>query len=69
MSQNVCESLLSILMEAGVGQIFGVTGDALNPLLEAIRKEDRVDWIGVRHEEHAAYAAGAQSELTGGLGV
>ena len=69
MSQNVCESLLSILMEAGVGQIFGVTGDALNPLLEAIRNEDRVDWSGVRHEEHAAYAAGAQSELTGGLGV
>ena len=69
MSQSVCESLLSILVEAGVRQIFGVTGDALNPLLEAIRKEDRVSWIGVRHEEHAAYAAGAQSELSGGLGV
>jgi len=69
MKQSICESLLEILADAGVRQIWGVTGDALNPLLEAIRKDDRFQWIGVRHEEHAAYAAYAQSELTGGIGV
>lgn len=69
MKKSVCESLLDILAEAGVRHIWGVTGDALNPLLEAIRKDDRFRWIGVRHEEHAGYAAYAQSELTGGLGV
>ncbi len=69
MKKSVCESLLDLLADAGVSQIWGVTGDALNPLLEAIRVDDRFRWIGVRHEEHAAYAAYAQSEITGGLGV
>jgi pyruvate dehydrogenase (quinone) len=46
-----------------------MTGDVLNPLLEAIRTHDRFRWIGVRHEEHAAYAAAAQAELTGRIGV
>ncbi|HAC81058.1 MAG TPA: pyruvate dehydrogenase, partial [Deltaproteobacteria bacterium] len=57
MAKNVCESLLDILASAGVRDIFGVTGDALNTLLDAIRKDDRFRWIGVRHEEDAAYAA------------
>jgi len=69
MSKNVCEELLSILQDAGVRQIFGVTGDALNPFLDAIRRQDQVRWIGVRHEETAAYAAAAQSQLDGGFGV
>ena len=69
MAQSVSESLLDILAEAGAHDIFGVTGDALNPLLEAIRKDGRFRWIGVRHEEHAGYAAYAQAELTGGIGV
>lgn len=67
--QNVCESLLDVLAEAGARDIFGMTGDVLNPFLEAIRKDDRFRWIGVRHEEHAAYAAAAQSELSGAIGV
>jgi pyruvate dehydrogenase (quinone) len=69
MGKDVCETLLDILASAGVRDIFGVTGDALNTLLEAIRKDDRFRWIGVRHEENAAYAAYAQAELTGGIGV
>ena len=69
MSQNVCENLLDILAGVGVRDIFGVTGDALNAFLEAIRTDDRFRWIGVRHEENAAYAAYAQAELTGGIGV
>jgi thiamine pyrophosphate-dependent acetolactate synthase large subunit-like protein len=69
MKKNVCENLLEILASAGVNKIFGVTGDALNGLLEAIRKDDRFKWIGVRHEENAAYMAYAESEITGGIGV
>lgn len=69
MAQSVAESLLEVLASVGAGDIFGVTGDALNPLVEGIRKDDRFRWIGVRHEEHAGYAAFAQSELTGGIGV
>ncbi|MCH2183276.1 MAG: thiamine pyrophosphate-dependent enzyme [Mariniblastus sp.] len=69
MHQNVCQNLLDILAGAGVRQIFGVTGDALNAFLDAIRKDDRFEWIGVRHEENAAYMAYAQAELTGGIGV
>ena len=69
MSQNVAESLLEVLASVGARDIFGVTGDALNPLVESIRTDDRFRWIGVRHEEHAGYAAFAQSELTGGIGV
>ena len=69
MHQNVCQNLLDILAGAGVRQIFGVTGDALNAFLDAIRKDDRFEWIGVRHEENAAYMAYAQAELSGGIGV
>ncbi|HJO24963.1 MAG: thiamine pyrophosphate-binding protein [Myxococcota bacterium] len=69
MAQSVSESLLEVLAEAGAHDIFGVTGDALNPLLDTIRKDGRFRWIGMRHEEHAGYAAYAQAELTGGIGV
>ena len=69
MGQNVCENLLDIFAGVGVRDIFGVTGDALNAFREAIRKDGRFRWVGVRHEENAAYAACAQAELTGGIGV
>ncbi len=69
MGQSICQSLLDMLFEAGAREVFGIAGDVINPLLEAIRNDDRFRWIGVRHEEHAAYAAAAQSELTGKIGV
>lgn len=69
MARNVCEELISILQGVGVEQIFGVTGDALNPLLDGIRRQDQLRWIAVRHEETAGYAAAAQSLITGRLGV
>ncbi|NOD36256.1 MULTISPECIES: thiamine pyrophosphate-dependent enzyme [unclassified Ruegeria] len=69
MAKNVCEVLLDILSDAGGCQIFGVVGDALNPFLEAMRGDDRFEWKGLRHEENAAYAAYAQSHLTGGIGI
>ncbi len=69
MSKSVCETLLNILAQAGVKQIFGMTGDALNPFLDAIRRDGRFEWIGIRHEETGAFAAAAQAKLTGKLAV
>jgi len=69
MAKNVCETILDILAEVGVKQIFGMTGDALNPFLDAIRRDGRFEWIAVRHEETAAFAAAAQAKLTGKLAV
>ncbi|MGD9959410.1 thiamine pyrophosphate-dependent enzyme [Nocardioides sp.] len=66
---TVAELLVESLAEHGVTQVWGVVGDALNPVTDAIRRQDRLEWIGVRHEEVAAFAAGAQSQLTGRLGV
>ncbi len=66
---TVAELLVQTLADIGVRQVFGLVGDALNPLSEAIRKQDRVEWIGVHHEEGAALAAAAQAKLTGRLGV
>jgi pyruvate dehydrogenase (quinone) len=66
---TVAEMLVQSLAEHGVTSVWGVVGDALNPVTDAIRREDRVEWIGVRHEEAGAFAAGAQASLTGRLGV
>ncbi|WP_367389103.1 thiamine pyrophosphate-dependent enzyme [Lewinella sp. LCG006] len=66
---NVSEQLLDILAQEGVKQIFGVAGDALNPLVSAIGKREDISWIRVNHEENGAYAAFAQGELTGNFGV
>ncbi len=69
MAKNVCESLLDTLAQVGVQQIFGMTGDALNPFLDAIRRDGRFEWIGVRHEETGAFAAAAQAKISGRLAV
>jgi pyruvate dehydrogenase (quinone) len=69
MSQTVGELLTSILAELGATQVFGVVGDALNPFTDAIRRDRRMSWLGVRHEEGAALAATGQAKLTGRLGV
>jgi thiamine pyrophosphate-dependent acetolactate synthase large subunit-like protein len=69
MSQTVGELLASTLAQLGVTQVFGIVGDALNPFTDAIRREKRLAWLGVRHEEGAALAAAGQAKLTGRLGV
>jgi pyruvate dehydrogenase (quinone) len=69
MSQTVGELLVSTLAQLGVTQVFGIVGDALNPFTDAIRREKRLSWLGVRHEEGAALAAAGQAKLTGRLGV
>lgn len=66
---TVSEQLLNILSQEGVRHIFGVAGDALNPLVSAIGKQDKVKWIKVKHEGNASYAAFAQGELTNNIGV
>lgn len=66
---TVAEMIVSALAEQGVRTVWGVVGDALNPVTDAIRRESRIEWIGVRHEEVAAFAAGAQAQLSGTLGV
>jgi pyruvate dehydrogenase (quinone) len=66
---TVAEQLVATLAENGVTTIWGVVGDALNPVTDAIRREDRITWIGVRHEEVAAFAAGAAAQLSGTIGV
>jgi len=69
MGKRVCEIILDILAPVSTRQFFGMTGDTLNPLLDAIRRDGRFEWMGVRHEEAGAFAAGAQGKLTGKLGL
>ena len=66
---TVAELLIESLADYGIETVWGVVGDALNPVTDAIRREDRVKWIGVRHEEAGAFAASAQAQLTGRLAV
>ncbi len=66
---TICEKLLEILAEAEVSEIFGITGDALNSLVDAIRQDDKFRWISVKHEESGAFAAAAQAKFTGRLAV
>jgi pyruvate dehydrogenase (quinone) len=68
MSRTVSELLVDVLEQIGVTQIFGLIGDSLNPLADAVRRS-KIEWIGVRHEEGAALAAAGQAKLTGRLGV
>ena len=68
MSTTVADVLVGALEQIGVKHIFGLIGDSLNPLAEAVRRS-KVEWIGVRHEEGAALAAAGQAKLTGRLAV
>lgn len=69
MAKNVAELLVDVLSDAGVRQIYGVSGDSLNGITDAIRAKKQIQWIHVRHEETAAFAAGAEAHLTGRLAV
>ena len=69
MAKNVAELVTDILHAAGVKRIYGVVGDSLNGMTESLRRRGDMDWIHVRHEEVAAFAAGAEAALTGELAV
>jgi pyruvate dehydrogenase (quinone) len=68
MSRTVAQMIVEVLEQVGVKQIFGLIGDSLNPLADAVRRSN-IEWIGVRHEEGAALAAAGQAQLTGRLAV
>src|SRR5690349_21951324 len=69
MARTVAEQFVETLAGAGVKRIYGVVGDTLNGVTDAIRRQGKIDWIHVRHEEVAAFAAGAEAHLTGELAV
>ena len=64
MAQTVAEVLVAALEQIGVQQVFGLIGDSLNPLGDAIRRS-KIEWIGVRHEEGAALAAAVSHQTDG----
>jgi len=69
MAKTVAEVFIETLAAAGVKRIYGVVGDSLNGLTETLRKQGGLEWVHVRHEEAAAFAAGADAHLTGQLAV
>jgi pyruvate dehydrogenase (quinone) len=66
---TLAQQLATTLEQAGVKRIWGLTGDSLNGLTEALRTMDSIEWMHVRHEEVAAFAAGAEAAVTGELAV
>ena len=66
---NVADLIVETLQQVGVARIYGLVGDSLNGITEAIRRRGVIDWVHVRHEEVAAFAAGAEAQLTGALAV
>lgn len=65
--QTVAEQFIDVLVRAGVERLYGVVGDSLNPVVDAVRRNRSIEWVHVRHEEVAAFAAGAEAQLTGRL--
>ena len=66
---TVADLMAETLTVAGVKRIYGVVGDSLNGFTDSLRKQKKIDWIHMRHEEAAAFAAGAEAHLTGELAV
>ena len=69
MARTVAQLMAETISKAGVKQIFGVVGDSLNGFTDALRSHPDIKWMHMRHEEAAAFAAGAQAHLTGELAV
>jgi pyruvate dehydrogenase (quinone) len=69
MSKTAAEFLVEALEQTGVKRVYGVVGDSLNGFTDALRRKKSIDWIHMRHEEAAAFAAGAEAHLTGKLAV
>jgi pyruvate dehydrogenase (quinone) len=67
--KTVADVLVDTLAAAGVARIYGVSGDSLNGITDATRQHEHLRWMHVRHEETAAFAAGAEAHLTGRLAV
>jgi pyruvate dehydrogenase (quinone) len=67
--KTVADQFAETLAAANVRRIYGIVGDSLNGLTDAIRRQGKIEWLHVRHEEVAAFAAGAEAHLTGELAV
>ena len=68
-SSTLADQLIEVLLEAHVERIYGVVGDSLNPVVDAVRRADGIEWVHVRNEEAGAFAAAAEAQLTGRLAV
>jgi pyruvate dehydrogenase (quinone) len=66
---TVADQFAATLTAAGVKRVYGVVGDSLNGLTDALRRQGKIEWVHVRHEEVAAFAAGAEAHMTGALAV
>ena len=66
---TVADQFVEVLVQAGVQRIYGIVGDSLNPVVDAVRRTEGIEWVHVRHEETAAFAAGAEAQVTGRLAV
>jgi pyruvate dehydrogenase (quinone) len=69
MAESIASFIARTLAEAGVERIWGVTGDSLNGLSDSLHRQRKIRWMGTRHEEAAAFAAGAEAHMTGKLAV
>lgn len=74
MARTVADQLIEVLVQAGVRRIYGLVGDSLNPIVDAVRRSGGataggVDWVHVRNEEAGALAAAAEAQLTGTIAV
>src|SRR5215210_2045358 len=65
--RTAADQFVEILLAAGVQRMYGVVGDSLNPVVDAVRHHDGIDWVHMRHEEAGAFAAGAEAQLSGKL--
>src|SRR5579875_1520911 len=66
---TIADQMVRMLQQVGVKRIYGIVGDSLNPVVDAVRRTPGIDWVHVRHEETAAFAAAAEAQLTGQLAV
>ena len=69
MATSAAEVIVKVLAASGVKRVYGLPGDSLNAFTEAIRRHTEIEWVHVRHEEAAAFAAGGEAHLTGHLAV
>ncbi len=69
MAQTVADQFAETLAAVGVKRVYGIVGDSLNGLTDAIRRQGKIEWVHVRNEEVAAFAAGAEAHLTDTLAV
>src|SRR6266700_4244379 len=69
MAKTVADQFAETLAAVGIKRIYGIVGDSLNGLTDSLRRQAKIQWLHVRHEEVAAFAAGAEAHLTGELAV